>query len=383
MAGYALPVRDDDRSPERASVGSGGPPTYFDHASVGLLTPTARLRVIESLQLQTDLGSRGAVSWNRLVESARDRVAALIGAAAGTISFAKNTPEAISRVASGLSWRDGDRVLVPDCEFPANAYPWLNLRRRGVVIDWVRSRDGAVTIEAFERGLHPRTRLVAVSWVQFASGARIDLEQLATLCADRGALLLVDAIQGTGVVPLDVARAGVDFLACASHKWLGAPLGVGWLYVRPDRLNELDLHEVGQSTVRPRAPMTDYAFDLQPDARRFESGVLAAAAIAGLDGALEDLERGGGVVRTHQVVSELTSRLILGLEHQGHHVITPHDADRRAGIVSFSPRTGDARACVERCDDAGFVVATREGWVRVSLHRSNTPDEVDRFLEIV
>jgi cysteine desulfurase / selenocysteine lyase len=376
-------VHDDDRSPERASVGSDGPPTYFDHASVGLLTPTARLRANESLQLQADLGSRGAYAWNRLVESARNRVTVLIGAAAGTISFAKNTPEAISRVASGLSWRDGDRVLVPDCEFPANAYPWLNLQRRGVVIDWVRTQDGAVTVEDFERSLQPRTRLVAVSWVQFASGARIDLEQLAKLCADRGALLLVDAIQGIGVVPLDVTRVGVDFVACASHKWLGAPLGVGWLYVRPDRLPELDLHEVGQATVRPRAPMTDYAFELQPDARRFESGVFPATAIAGLDGALEDLERGGGVVRTHQRVNELTSRLVQGLERQGQRVITPHGEDRRAGIVSFAPRRGHAPACVQRAGDAGFVIAAREGWVRVSLHRSNTPEEVDRFLEIV
>jgi cysteine desulfurase / selenocysteine lyase len=375
-------VREDFRPSGRAAVARELPQTYFDHASVGLLTPTARRRAAEALQLQADLGSRGAGIWNRVVESARDRVTTLVGAAAGTVSFAKNTPEAISRVASGLRWQHGDRVLVPDCEFPANVYPWLNLRRRGVTIDWVPSRNGAVTIEDVERAMHARTRLVAVSWVQFASGARVDIEQLAKLCADHGALLLVDAIQGIGVVPLDVERAGVDFLACASHKWLGAPLGVGWLYVRPDRLTELDLNEVGQSTVHPRASLTDYDFELQPDARRFESGVFPAAAIAGLDGALEELACNGGVRRTQQIVRVLTSRLMAGLERRGHVLLTPHDEDQRAGIVSFAPRTGDALEWVERAASGGFVVAAREGWVRVSLHNSNSADEVDRFLEI-
>ena len=359
--------------------GRAGPKAYFDHASVGLLTPGARRRAGEALDLQAVAGSQGAPEWNALVGSARARAARLIGAAPAEISFAKNTPEAISRVAAELRWQPGDTVVVPDCEFPANVYPWLNLARRGVDVRWARSQRGVVTLEALERAIDERTRLVAVSWVQFASGARLDLEALAVLCASRGVLLLVDAIQGLGVVPLDVRKTPLDFLATSSHKWLGAPLGAGWLYTRAERLADLDLVEVGQGTVERCGRFTDYALEPLPDARRFESGVVSVASLAGFDGALEDLEQ-IGIEAVHAAVRALTQPLMEGLERRGHQVVTPRPEAERAGIVSFAPRHGDADAFVARLRDHGCVAAAREGWVRLALHVSNSRDEVEQLL---
>jgi cysteine desulfurase / selenocysteine lyase len=374
-------VAPQGRSPRAATAPSDRTRAYFDHASVGLLTPTARRRAVEALDLQAAEGSTGAAAWNPLVNAARERVARLVGASPGDIAFAKNTPEAISRVASGLRWRAGDRVAVPDCEFPANVYPWLNLRRLGVEVDWIRTSDGAIDLGGVERALRARTRLLAVSWVQFASGARVDLAAIAELCARRDVLLLVDAIQAIGVVPLDVRTMRVDFVATASHKWLGAPLGAGWLYVRPERLPDLDLHEVGQATVRPRPTFTDYLFDPHPDARRFESGVVPVVPLAGLGGALEDLER-LGIGAVGAAVRTLTAELMAGLERRGHRLITPRDDEGRAGIVAFAPRDGTAAAFVARAAEHGCVLAAREGWVRVAVHASNTPAEVERLLAL-
>lgn len=369
------------RTVEAASLEPIEGRAYFDHASVGLLSPGAHRRAAAALALQASHGSLGAEVWNPIVTSARTRAARLIGASSAEISFAKNTPEAISRVASGLRWQPGDTVVVADCEFPANVYPWLNLRHRGVTVRWAHSHDGAVSLDALARALDRRTRLLSVSWVQFASGARVDLDTIVELCSSRGVRVLVDAIQGLGVVPLDVRSTPVDFVATSSHKWLRAPLGAGWLYTRAERLAELDLHEVGQGSMEPGDTFTSYGLEPRRDARRFESGVVPVASLAGLDGALEDLERSGAEA-VSTTIRGLSRVLMEGLEARGHRLVTPRADTSRAGIVAFEPRSGDATTFVARLRQHGCVAAAREGWVRVAVHASNTHAEIERLLAL-
>jgi len=334
------------------------------------------------MELQSAEGSLGSAAWQGWLAAARGRAAALIGAGAGDIAFMKNTPEAISTVASGLDWKPGDNVVVPSCEFPANVYPWMNLAGLGVELRLVPAVDGAVTPAVLAQHVDGRTRLIAVSWIQFLSGARVDLAEIGDLCERRGILFLVDGIQGVGVYPIDVKRAGVHFLATASHKWLLAPMGAGWLYCCPKMIERLRLVEVGQSTVHPGESYLNYRYEPKPDARRFEAGVPAYASIAGLDGALGLLEQAGlEAVQAH--VELLCTRLIERLAYLGCQILTPSDPARRAGIVTFRhPRISSA-TLLERFNAEHVVVVVREGWVRVSPHYYNSIDEVDRLLSLI
>lgn len=353
---------------------------YFNHAGIGPPSRTASERAARVVALQSEQGSLGSATWQGWRESARRRAAGLIGAAEGEICFLKNTPEGISTIASGLDWRHGDNVVVPACEFPANIFPWMNLESRGVELRLVPVPDGIVTPERLAAAIDGRTRLVALSWVQFLSGSRIDVAEVGDLCERRGTWLLVDGIQGIGVCPLDVRQAGIHFIATSSHKWLLAPMGAGWLYCRADLIDRIRMTDIGQSSVRPLDSYLDYRFELRPDARRFEGGVPAYTSIAGLDGALEVLER-VGVPHVREQVEVLCTRLIEGLHAQGCSMLTPVDPAHRAGIVTFRHPQRTAAAIQEMLAKRQIVVVEREGWIRVSPHFYNTLDEVEHLLD--
>jgi len=355
---------------------------YLNHAGLGPLSKMAADRAAEVLVLQATKGSLGSSTWQAWLASARRRASALIGAGEHEIAFLKNTPEGISTIASGLDWRAGDNVVIPACEFPANVYPWMNLQPLGVEVRFVTAPAGAVTPAGLAQAIDDRTRMIAVSWIQFLSGARIDLAEVGDLCERRGILFLVDAIQGLGVYPIDVRQAGIHFLATASHKWLLAPMGAGWLYCRADLLDTLRLFEVGQSTVRPSESYLEYRYEPKPDARRFEAGVPAYASIAGLDGALESLNR-VGLTTVQTRVEALCTYLIERLKLFGCEVLTPLDPLQRAGIVTFRHPVNSSSDLVEQLSAAGIVVVNREGWIRVSPHYYNTTEEIDRLLSVL
>ena len=352
---------------------------YLNNAGIGPPSTFAMERARRVLHLQSTLGSLGSPQWQGWLASARRRASALIGAGEDEVCFLKNTPEGISTVASGLDWRAGDNVVVPNCEFPANVYPWMNLASRGVEVRWVPAPDGSVTLDVLARAVDAHTRVVALSWVQFLSGARVDPTAVGDLCHDRGAYLLLDAIQGLGVYPLNVRRSGVHFVATASHKWLLAPMGAGWLYCQRELIDRLHLTEVGQNTVEPRDSYLDYQYIPKADARRFEPGVPAYASIAGLDAALELLER-IGLEAVHAHIERLCTHLIEGLLNQGCEVLTPLDPSARAGIVTFRHPRRPAAELQETLLGRRIVVVNREGAIRVAPHCYNTVEEIDQLL---
>src|SRR5689334_1759226 len=207
---------------------------YLNHASAGVLTRAAVDAGTAFMAEHTRLGAVGYVDWDARVEVVRGTAARLLGVDATEVAFVKNTTEGLSFVANGLDWQPGDRVVVADREFPTTVYPWLALRDRGVTVDLLEPVGPGWTLplERVEEQLRVhRTRVVAVSWVQFARGHRVDLAALAGICHEHGALLCVDAIQGLGVLPADLASWGVDFAAADSYKWLLGPFGIGVLYV--------------------------------------------------------------------------------------------------------------------------------------------------------
>jgi|SRR2546425_1746504 len=353
---------------------------YLNTAAVGPVSDLARDAAIAAIAEQADHGSKIFGQYETALERARAKSARLIGAEPGEIAFVRNTVEALSVVASGLAWRAGDNVVASALEFSGNAYPWLNLERISVACRFVPSSDGAVDVDALIGATDERTRVLTVSFVQFSNGFRADVDKLGAFCRSRGIRLMVDGIQGVGVVPLDVHDASIDFLACGAHKWLCAPAGSGFLYVRRERLPEIALTEIGHgSVVSVPGSFTDYRFTLRPDARRFESGISSYANVVGLDAALDLIEQ-VGVPRIRAHICGLTARLVEGLRARGYATTSPQPPEDSAGIVAFqrSDRSPDSIAATLAA--RGIVVSVREGAVRVSVHGFNVTDDIEALL---
>ena len=219
---------------------------WLNHASQGTLSD----RVVTALADFAEEHAQGRLSVEfeaQLYARVREAVARFINAQAGEIAFTKNVSEALNIVAHGLSWTQGDRVIVSDQEFPANIYPWLNLLSVGVETVVVPSKSGRVPIEAVIDALDERTRLVALSWVEFYTGYRNDIRSIADACHRAGALLCVDAIQGLGALRFDVHELEIDIVATSSHKWLLGPSGTGWMFCRQELLDQLGVCFMGQT----------------------------------------------------------------------------------------------------------------------------------------
>src|SRR5512139_2239783 len=205
--------------------------THFNHAGVSPVSRRVAAAVSAFITEATCIDAAAQRRWELRTEAVRAGFARLVGARPDEIAFVKNTSEGLSLIAAGLDWRAGDNVIAVDGEYPSNVYPWFGLRRWGVETRMVRPVQGRVRVEDVEALVDQRTRVVAVSFVDWSSGARTDLQAIGAFCRGRDVLFCVDGIQGVGAIPLDVEREQIDCLAVGGHKWLLAPEGCGCLFI--------------------------------------------------------------------------------------------------------------------------------------------------------
>lgn len=357
---------------------------YLDHAAVAPLPQTTRYAIQGWLDEATEQGDPCWPGWCRQVQNARLLAARLIGAHAEEIALVHNTTEGISLVAEGFPWAAGDNVVTLANEFPSNQYPWLNLARRGVDTRRVPVQDGHVDLDRVAEQIDPRTRMVAISWVGYASGWRIDPAELAELAHQRGALLMLDAIQGLGVFELDVEQSGVDFLAADGHKWLLGPEGAGVLYIRREHLDVLQPMNVGWHSVAHAHDYAHIELDLRPDAARYEGGSQNMAGFIGLAASLELLTRLGAGPRHSAIgqrVLEITDLACQRLEELGARIHSDRSGPRRSGIISFDLEGLDARRIRQDCQTHEVILGYRDGHIRISPHAYNNEQDIDRLIE--
>lgn len=308
--------------------------------------------------------------WMNTYEKTRVAAASLIGSSPREIALTKNTSEGIATVQMGIDWRPGDRVVAFREEFPANYYPWQLLEKKGVTVAWLSIEDSLDRIDHAAAG----ARLLAVSFVNYLTGRRVDLAGIGEICRRRGCFFFVDAIQGLGVFPVDVEAMGIDALAADGHKWLMGPEGCAILYVRRSRLDEIAPVEFGWTNV---AGYEDYAsrdLTLRPDAGRYECGTLNTIGIYGLRAAL-DFVNEIGVAEIGPKVLALAARVADGARSKGYELI--REGAPESGIVSFRRADLDSRMVVSALKDRGMHAAPRQGWVRVSPHFYQTLEEMD------
>ncbi len=355
---------------------------FFDHAAVAPLTEAARQAFHH---YAADLAENGSVNEPRWIErltAVRRLCGQLLGADPLDIAFVKNTSEGIGFVAEGFPWAPGDNVVIAAEEYPSNVYPWMNLATRGVEVRMVPSRGNRILIDDIQAHLDSRTRLVSLSFVEFASGFRNDLDRIGELCGQRNICFFVDAIQGLGVIPLDVSRTPVDFLSADGHKWLLGPEGAGIFYIRRELVDLLRPISVGWHSVVRATDFSTIDFQLKPHAGRWESGSLHVGGISALGASLE-LLLAIGIEAIRDRVFELTDYLCDRLTAARLEVFSSRLPGEKSGIVSVSMQNPDLRALVRSCRDQGIVINQRGGRLRISPHCYNSFEEIDRLLKVL
>ncbi len=359
--------------------------TYLNHAGV---SPTPRV-VGDAIRQFVDTAEAGAyldADWWPHLERVRAAAATFIGADPGEVALVKNTSEGLSTVARGLPLQAGDRIVTADVEYPANVYPWVEACRRTgaelVLVAEETDADGrrAVPLERLLAAAdHPKTRVLTVSHVEFASGQRLDVARLGAFCRARGIFFNVDGIQSLGVVPVDVAAMNIDALSACGHKWMMGPPGAGLFYVRKawqDRVPPLLIGATSVTNWETFAVQQPYA--LRPDAGRYESGTPNIPGLFGFGAALA-MWNEVGVAAVAERIKRLTDRLVDGLELKGYAVHSPRSADAWSGIVAFtSPQHADLPQRLLK--EHKIEIAMRMGRLRASPHFYNTEEQVDRLL---
>jgi len=317
-------------------------------------------------------------SWHTTVAKCRTAAAEITAASIEEIAFIRNTADGVSLVAEGYRWREGDEVIIADIEFPSNVYAWLNLKRRGVVVKVVKSQNGRVTPDLIAKEVTPRTKIVAISSVQYSTGYRADLAALGQMARERGFLFFVDAIQSLGALKMDVRRYGIDFLSCGGHKWLCAPEGIGVFYCAKERMDLLDITRAGWHTVKDCLNFGHIDFTLQPTAERFEEGTPNMMGIFGLKESLATVSM-LGIERNEEHILCLNDMFREKLAAKGYEMISPSDKSERSNIIIFSAKNrADNSALVKKLEQAKILVMERGAGIRVAPHFFNTAEEVER-----
>jgi selenocysteine lyase/cysteine desulfurase len=349
---------------------------YMNHAAVA---PLCRSAAEAMKWLSDDSCQNGSLHydvWMDCYQGLREATAKLIKATPEEIAIVKNTSEGIATVALGLDWKPGDRIVAFKEEFPANYYPWLRLEARGVQLTWLSIHDPIEKIAEAANG----ARLLAISFVNYLSGHRVDLQAIGDICHAAGCFFFVDAIQGMGVFNLDVDLYHIDALAADGHKWMLGPEGNAVLYVRSKWLDSIEPVEFGWTNPANYADYSSRDMTLRKDAGRYECGTLNTIGCFGHRAALELLLR-VGIDNVGPAVWSLAHRLADGLQAKGYELMQEHTELSGSGIVSFRHPTVDSRVIVSDLKRHKITAAPRQGWVRMSPHFYIDPASIDEVLD--
>ena len=353
---------------------------YMNHAAVAPLSTSARDAMAALLDDVTLNGTANYDKWCETYENTRKAAARLVNAKQHEIAFMRNTSDGISAIANGIDWKSGDNVVTCNVEFPSNIYPWLRLcGERSVQLKMAEERNGRVDAEELLSLIDQRTRVVAISWVQFASGFRADLQRIGKFCRERGVVFVVDAIQGLGGLALDVERDYIDAFAADAHKYLLGPEGTALLFVSERIIDRIKPVVVGWTSVKNHEDYLNYDLDYRDGAGRFECGTLNTAGVYGL-GAAIDLFLKVGPRHIEEYLIGLTDYLAERLTARGYQVYCSRRPGEKSAIVTCTHRDHSAGEINKQLAARNIIVAPRIRRVRISPHFYNTRQEVDSLV---
>jgi cysteine desulfurase / selenocysteine lyase len=355
---------------------------YLNHAAVSP-PPTPTIAAVES-QLH-DVNANGSLhyrEWVTTKERARQLLATMIGARPEQLAFMRNTSDGLSSVANGLRWKSGDNLVTFNKEFPSNVYPWLRIRDSlGVEVRVCEERNGRIDLNELTSLIDARTRVVALSHVQYASGFRADLESIGRAARRHDALLVIDLIQSLGVIPIDVENELIDVAAAAGHKWLLTPEGIGLLYLSDRARERIEPTLVGWISVRDPEDYSNFSQGWNKGALAWESGTAASSLFYGLEASLRLLTE-TGMAGIEKYLEQLTDHLCERLANSSYEVVSSRAAGEKSQIVCIRHRKDVSPMSIyAHLRDRQIVTAPRGDRLRISPHLYNTVEEIDGLVD--
>ena len=356
---------------------------HMNHAGVSPMSHRGRAAIEQVVEASLNHPYRDRWAQDE-ADRVRDLVAALINCPADSVAVTRSTAHGISLLAQGLDWKAGDNVVGAEGEYPANVYPWMSLADRGVEFRQAKAQGGRITVESVLSLVDARTRVVALSHVEFWNGFRLDVESIGAECRRRGIIFAVDVMQSAGALRVDVGRMPIDFCAAGAGKWLMGPPGIGFCYCASELIERLKPVVVGMCSVVGYESYFEYDLTFSPTARRFEESVVSLLDSAAFGAALEVLLEVGPDVIENRVL-DLSARLANGLAESGCELVEPWPRDRSesSGIVSFRKPGATAKEVLRDLNAAHVIARTHLDFVRLSPHFYNTDEEVDRVLDVL
>lgn len=353
---------------------------YVNHAAVSPMST----RVVSAITDLLQHLSTGKIDlFSLFVEKRKElkrNLAGLIQAEVDQIAIIPNTSEGLNWLVGSLTWKEGDRVLLVENEFPANIYPFMNLQSKGVELDYVPVHDGKISPDDIKKFITSRTKLLSISFVEFLNGFRNDLVAIGRICKDHNIIFSVDGIQGIGALPLDVNQAHIDFISAGGHKWLMSPQGCGFMYIAPELHARLQPVFAGWLSVKDSWNFLDYKLDFLESAERYEIGTPNFIGIVGAataTGILTEINP----VRTEKHLLNLGKKLIHGLTESGFTYIGSDQDNEKSGIYSF---TGpEVESLFQFLGHERIHLSLRNKALRFSPHFYNTDEEMEQIIHLV
>lgn len=357
---------------------------YLNHAAVSPWPVRTAKAVKQFADENVINGATNYLAWLDVESRLRTQIKDLLNApSADDISLLKNTSEALSVVACGIEWHQGDNIVSTDQEFPSNRIVWEAQAQHGVELRKVDVMTDESPESCLINVCDERTRVMAISSVQYGSGLKLDLEKLGQFCRDNDIYYCVDAIQSIGAHKIDIQAIKADFVMADAHKWMCGPEGIALFYCRAEIREKLKLNQFGWHMVEEHGDYTRQSWSPANNARRFECGSPNMLGIHALSASLslfEDI----GIDNVESSILNKTSYLIDKLNNLSDiELLTPASEHRRAGIVTFKITGKEMTELYARLMNNKVICANRMGGIRFSPHFYTGIDIIDNSIEIL
>ena len=344
--------------------------TYVNSCSQGALSDAVRQSYEDYLR---DWDEQGAPweYWVERTEAARAAFARLINAEPDEIAVTTSSSAGAAALASGLRFAARSKVVLTDIEFPTIGQIWHAQEARGARVVHARPDE-------LEAAVDDETLLVSTTHVSYRTGEMVDVPEVSRVAHEQGALVLLDAYQTVGSMPVDVKALDVDFLTAGVLKYLLGSAGLAFFYCRRELWDRAWPTATGWFADEDIFAMDIYDYSPSPTARRFQSGTPPVPSIyAGIAGI--ELMQEIGIAETREHVNDLNERLIAGVDELGGTVTTPREVERRGALICI--KSTDVNALVAAMHGRGIVSSERDGNLRISAHAYNTAEDIDAVLD--
>lgn len=353
--------------------------TYLDYASISPFSILHKKTFNFAFKFQEKFNCDFIKEINELKEKLKNSIKEFINAEKkDEIALIPNTSYGISIIASGLNLKKGDRILLPSIEFPANVYPYLYLKEKGVFVDFVEPNKGLITLKEIKKSIKKNTKLLSISFVQFLNGYRADLKEVGKWCKENDIFFIVDGIQGVGSCPINVKESEIDGLSCGGAKWLMWPQGTGFLYLSKDLFRSIKPPVVGWLSVKNPWDFLNYKMDLAEDLQRFEIGTIN---FYGFYCALKILLhfQKFGIEKIYKKIIKLRNLFYEGIKDLKIETITPEDGP--SGIVTI--KVENPEKLYKYLKFNNVIISKRLDYLRFSFHFINNEKDIKKALNLL